>query len=465
MPQAYETDWLASSPVFYNEKTGKVSNNINDVIDFDDLEFHPEGFNNYLDFGYSVFEQTPVKNVKFLRHSSRLTTEEAGSIKVEYLDDPAEKWACQISKEKDVWEHLEAAVQAWEKQVDGEIVIPTSGGFDSRVLNLLINDKSRIRSFTYGVSNPQSASYEVVHAKKLSELLGTKWEQVELGGFHQHFDDWDRLYGPATHAHGMYTIEFFKKIKGGFAGALPLLSGIIGDAWAGGKKFEPIDTISSLYKLGLTHGMHADSHYSLLNSKPDQREFYFECVKDKIKDPFWVTVESMRFKFLLLSYLLRVPESLGFLPWSPFLDINIALSMLTISPKRRNGRAWQVEYFRKKNVYFENQHLKVNTENSLNFDATRAYPPAPLDISLMREVMQPGYVKWINNIIREMPLPNPVLKSVLNIRKVGGILRRAGFRSRNVFLEAYCAYLTLKPIENLLKRRNEKPVSQQKNPK
>jgi hypothetical protein len=52
----FETDWLASQPVFYNERTGKASHNINDVIDYTNLEFDREGFNNYVDFGYSVLE-------------------------------------------------------------------------------------------------------------------------------------------------------------------------------------------------------------------------------------------------------------------------------------------------------------------------------------------------------------------------------------------------------------------------
>ncbi|HEU4859385.1 MAG TPA: hypothetical protein VFT15_06105, partial [Chitinophagaceae bacterium] len=54
----YVTDWLASNTIFYNEKTRHVSHNINNVIDFRNLEFDAEGLNNYLDFGYCVFEQT-----------------------------------------------------------------------------------------------------------------------------------------------------------------------------------------------------------------------------------------------------------------------------------------------------------------------------------------------------------------------------------------------------------------------
>jgi len=31
----FETDWLASTPVFYNLKSGRASNNINNVIPLD----------------------------------------------------------------------------------------------------------------------------------------------------------------------------------------------------------------------------------------------------------------------------------------------------------------------------------------------------------------------------------------------------------------------------------------------
>src|SRR5215510_11059024 len=87
-----ETDWLASRPVFYNEKNGTASHNINDVIDYRNLELDPEGFSNYLDFGYSVLGQTPVKHVKLLRHSSRLLIDENGTVKTEYLADPVNEW-------------------------------------------------------------------------------------------------------------------------------------------------------------------------------------------------------------------------------------------------------------------------------------------------------------------------------------------------------------------------------------
>ena len=156
----FETDWLASQPVFYNEMTGQASHNIHDVIDCNCLEWHPEGFNNYLDFGYSVLEQTPVKHVKFLRHSSRLWKDEQNELSVEYLDDPVEKWLNYRLSEDDIIELVRTRVRAWERSVDGEIVIPTSGGYDSRLLNWCIEDKSRVRSFTFGVTVNPDESHE-----------------------------------------------------------------------------------------------------------------------------------------------------------------------------------------------------------------------------------------------------------------------------------------------------------------
>jgi len=102
----FKTDWLASNPVFYNEQSQKISHNINDVIDWPNLEFHPEGFNNYLEFGYSVFGQTPIKNVRFLRHSSSAGLDENGVIKVVEHPDPVEKYIGKISNESDVYDLL-----------------------------------------------------------------------------------------------------------------------------------------------------------------------------------------------------------------------------------------------------------------------------------------------------------------------------------------------------------------------
>lgn len=85
-----QTDWLGSKPVFYNEKTKKISYDIEEVIDYSNLEFHTEGLRNYLKFGYSVWEQTPIKHVKFLRYASEIRKNEDGELEIKRLSDPWE---------------------------------------------------------------------------------------------------------------------------------------------------------------------------------------------------------------------------------------------------------------------------------------------------------------------------------------------------------------------------------------
>ncbi|QQE66070.1 hypothetical protein GFS31_27660 [Leptolyngbya sp. BL0902] len=448
----YQTDWLASSPVFYNELTGQVSHNINDVIDFSKFDFHPEGLNNYLEFGYSVFGQTPIKNIKFLRHSSKLTVGKNNEIKVEHLEDSSEYWLDKATSEDDVFQLLCNAIHQWEKSVQGEIVIPTSGGYDSRLLNFLIEDKSRVRAFTYGISNNQEDSFEAIYAKLLCKKLSIQWERIEIGNYHHYINDWDSIFGVSTHAHGMYQIEFYHKILSKVEGNNPFLSGIIGDAWAGSVNITEIQSPSDILKLGYSHGIKADSQMSYLSSKSELINEYYEIHKDKLNLPIFRVIESMRFKIILLSYLMRIPRHLGFQAWSPFLDIETALSMLTLPSERRKNRLWQKEFFEKNNLNLEDMGFKTNKSNTLNLQAMKISPLDPLNSNLLREIIHPDYVEWIN---RHIPARLTSWDVFWNIHRIPKVRRLVYvFNLEDKRLKAYYAYLTLKPLENLIKRRN-----------
>lgn len=202
--QEFITDWLASTPVFYNETNKRISHNINDVVDWGNVTFDPEGLSQYLAAGYSVFERTPILGVKMLPHSSSVRVDETtGKLLVRSDVDEVPSLVSGIADESEVIEKIFASVQAWEKEQVGPLVVPTSGGFDSRLLNMAISDKSRVRAFTYGLSATQRDSHEVVFAKELSKELGFAWSQIEIGAFHDYLSDWDRVFGVSTHAHGM----------------------------------------------------------------------------------------------------------------------------------------------------------------------------------------------------------------------------------------------------------------------
>ena len=103
--QVVETDWLASTPIFYDLKRAVVSSKIQEITPAaDSLKFHSEGLYNFLDFGYSVFEQTPIEDVRFLRHSSRIFRENSGRLAVEYLPDPFDRYVDWKISESDLIE-------------------------------------------------------------------------------------------------------------------------------------------------------------------------------------------------------------------------------------------------------------------------------------------------------------------------------------------------------------------------
>lgn len=447
----YETDWLASTPVFYNPKTGTADTDIWRVMPAGaPIAFDPEGLYNYLDFGYSVFGQTPVADVRFLPPASRLLRSTDGALAVERLADPVDLWWDYRLGEDEVIELIRERVQSWEASLPPEqdIVLPLSGGFDSRLLLWCLRDTSRVRAYTYGLSEDQDRSTEVVHARALAERFGLRWERIPLGDFHRYFADWDAAFGMSTHAHGMYHFEFYTKIRERLKGKQAFLSGIFGDVWAGSIPPCPINGPNDLVKLGYTHGLCADPDRLRLTVSHDLRNQFWSEHRDRLADHRFQVVTTVRLKLMLISYLMSVPRHFGFQPWTPYLDIDIAMAMLNLPPERRANRQWQRDFFAKVGLDLENQGLASTWQNNLNFQALRRIPVRPLDRDLLAEIIDPAYVDWINRTAR-ITWHGDLRRSLAGVRKVGGALRRLGLGPPPT-LQAYCAYLCLKPMESLL---------------
>ena len=449
----HETDWLASTPVFYDLTRGVASTSIHEVEPAGGPPvFHPEGLYNFLDFGYSVLEQTLLADVRFLRHSSRLWRRADGALKVEHLPDPFDGHDAWRLSESDVIELIRERVQTWEASLpaEQEVVLPLSGGFDSRLLLWCLRDKSRVRAYTYGLSEDQGCSTEVVHAQALAERFRVRWERIPLGDFHRHFDDWDAEFGLSTHAHGMYHFEFYTRIRERLKGRQAFLSGIHGDRWAGSIPPRQIDRPEQLLLLGYTHGLRADPSRLRLPVRHELRERFWTEQRERLADHRCQLVIGARLKEMLLSYLMRVPRRFGFESWSPYLDIDIAMAMLNLPPERRANRQWQRDFFAKVGLDLENQGLVSSGQNNLNFQALRRRPLCPLDRDRLAGVIDPAYVDWVNREAR-MTWHGDLRRRLALVRKVGGALRRVGLGSPPT-LEAYCAYLCLRPIETLLAR-------------
>src|SRR5262245_65654086 len=139
----------------------------------------------------------------------------------------------------------------------------------------------------------------------------------------------------------MYHLEFYKKMLARIEGGNPILSGIIGDAWAGSVNVSKLDGPEDVHYLGYTHGLHADSGYSQYPVPGSRLTNYWDTQKERLQDKRVCVIEAMRFKMILLCYLIIVPRAFSFRPRSPFLDLDVAMAMLNLPTERRRDRIWQ----------------------------------------------------------------------------------------------------------------------------
>jgi len=446
----YKSDWLASDPIFYNEKSLEISHNINDVIDYANINFHPEGLANYLSWGYSVFGQTPIENVKFLLPNQILIKSKSKHLIIKNIEDPIEDWSHKPSKAKNVIELIESKVDNWGSNLKNPLVLPLSGGYDSRLLGSMIKNKLNSYSYTFGPTRKQNDSFEVKYAEATAIKLGLNWEHIKLGNYHKYLDDWNDLYGVSTHAHGMYQLDFYNQIKRKHKNA-SILSGIIGDAWSGKVIINRIQSIADLSHLGYSHGVHADSESSLLGNPMDLKIAYLSDQKEKFRVPGGQVIASMRMKMILLSYLFKVPESLGFSFYGPFLESDIACAMLNLPQVERENRLWQTRYFCEQDLLWEkNYKYPVKRVNTINQDLINEHPLRPLNVKILSQIINPNYVSWINNNLMQN-IVSKIATFSLNTRYLGYFANQ--LHVPNVQLNAYFAYLTLKPLEVLLLKR------------
>ncbi len=452
MTTVFESDWLGSRPYFYSQVSGTGSACIHDVIDYRNLEFDADGLADYLDFGYCAFGYTPVRGVRFVRPNHRLVRDAAGRLTEQPLADPVDAWRGRRTKPGEVVDRLRAEVERWEAAINGEIVLPLSGGYDSRLLALLLRNRSRVRAFTYGVSRDQEKSHEVTRARLVAQRLNLQWERVELGRFHEKLGGWDDLFGISTHAHGMYHFEFFEHVRERVGGPAALASGVIGDAWAGSIRPLPANSPADLTGLGLSRGLHGSGDMSRLGSTGAHREEFWAARRHAFQDPDFQIVEVIRQKMILLSYLLTVPAHLGFQPWSPFLTPDVALSMMTLGAEQRENRRWQRELFERAGLAVEKE-AGGSRQNVLDISAVEQAPPPPLDARLLGEVVDAQRVQRINQALLQ---PGAARRWWAQACGHPPVVRLCSLlRAPNPVVRAYGEYVTLKPIENLLRRRRQ----------
>lgn len=439
------TDWVGRPNVFYTEN--RFSLRFNDLVE-DDFTWDAAGLYNYLDWGFSVFERTPVAGIKFLPPNADLVRGPNGKLFARPRPEP--DWLTILhtpTRPDDVLHLLHTTIRNWESSVKGEIVLPLSGGYDSRLIGTMLAEPSRVMAFSYGAAFRQERSKETVVAREIAKRLGIGWRQVELGDYHRYFDEWHALFGAATHAHGMYHMEFYRKVAESTRG--PLASGLVGDAWAG-KTFPPVHSPAQLSRLKLTHGMHADVRaFNAPKPKQMPQNEFFQRHETLLKDARYNVVAAVRLKMTLLQYLEEVPRALGFAPFSPLCTLEAATAMLALPQELRKNRTWQTDFFRAKELLPENDGLKFDRRNDLIRTAWNRIVPRPLSEAALADVVRPEYVRKINRVIARPPgfLRYHFFQNAMRLAA------RYGKSLPNPYNTVYFAYLTLHPLDIIARKR------------
>lgn len=419
----FTTDWLNTDPVFINTKTRLVSRRISDVLDFSDLEFDPEGLSNYLRFGYIVFTKTPFRNVEKLPPNSQavLSVGKDGrkSLEVTQGADPVLRY---IGRQSSVEECVHLIKDTTNNLVsrhdnDADILLPLSGGYDSRMLLSVLDDKSRLKAVTYDISLSQNYSFETVRAKFLCDQLNVDWRQINLRCYWSQYitDITYGIFGSEMSLQPSYHVEMYEQAKTLFGKNLIVLSGSVGDWWSGEKLplFKP-ETWEQC--LGLFHTIGIAFSADNITLKHDE-SYNESCIKpllDTIQESYlYRTVFSKRGRIGLASFICRTAGAY-FPVVTPFYDIDVAMAQVNLPEAARKDREWQKSYFASVGMDvdgFIDSAYSFSANNSLDLIAAHfcASSMDLIDENLFDGIIRKDRIRWINerlNYVKSVPMSN-----------------------------------------------------------
>jgi asparagine synthetase B (glutamine-hydrolysing) len=437
--------WLGENPIYYNLSSSHYGNSIWDAIGRNDLKIDLDGLADYFKFGYSVFGSTPVSGVNFLRPNENLILKDDGTLGVVRTLDPVDTWVGVETSIKDAVDQF----FDWEFRCDenDEVILPLSSGLDSRMLLLYLKNKNlKFSTYSYGTSRLQHDSSELIVARDIARRADAPWRQIVLNNYHAEIGTWFKRYGPAMHLHGMYQIEFYKKILG-LHGRSHVLSGIVGDLWAGSQSLATPKSPRDLENYGLSRGLNIPHEALVHHGHRGNSEAEFEQVREQLSEPLHQITYLIRTKMLLLSYLVDVPRMLGAEVSSPFLDEKVAMSFSTISQKYRENRNWQFEYL-KKSGFEAVPGESGNRDYTMDYGELDLHPLKPLDVVPLSRFLRAEYIEWVNKKVKTITVRDRLW---LKMRETHRVFPSIGNQLRsNTTMDAYAAYMCMKPIELLL---------------
>jgi asparagine synthetase B (glutamine-hydrolysing) len=455
MIELHKTDWLGSNPIFYNSITNQYSKQIMDLVEYSDFEYCNEGLIEYFNFGFSVFGNTVFKGIKYTVPNSTLLLDSKGVIHLRKDEDPV---IAQLGIRSNVEKVIEMSRLSVERihQDSTSVILPLSGGYDSRFIASFLSDSNKTKTFTYGISKKQEDSFEVAKAKVISSKLKISNQFISLHKINSYLEESFRLYGPTMHAHSMYHFDFYSQIASrGFRNKSCVISGIYGDLWAGNHDIEAPAHPGDLQKYGLSYSMSASRIATRIGDKPSPLKVkittnyadYFESNRQYMSEEPFRLVTIARMKMMLIRHLIVTPEHLGFHVESPFLDLDLAMAMCQLPAKLRMNRKWQLDYFKQRNLDIPDQPRRITHSNDLDFYSVKQNKLPKLNVRNLEGILPRAEVERIQRNVR-YSLLKLLLRRFRRLTLVAKLTSKLKIRPLS-WEKAYAEYMILYPISQI----------------
>jgi hypothetical protein len=350
------SDWLGSFPCYYDEVSKEVASHWG-MLDLRSRECDPIG-------SYTLKKYSFVPTSRTLKYGvRRMLSNEMLVWRPNYVACSRKALGLNYDaslQTKDVVERVAARLKTDGVDESG-VIIPLSGGYDSRFLASIIKEKfgSAFKSFTYSLLGSDGDCFESEVSKVVAKKLGSPWRSFDLTGYARYENtiiDWS---GGFSHVNGDYYEMFAEQVqkdleKSEYQKAL-VVSGIVGDLWCGkvnGGRY--LNAGSVLYSHGIsTYGWMIDAReWKVSEQAEEELDKFF---KNRITSNETFLLELVRAKIALLSFLCYSFERRGIRCSAPFLDKHVVEAVLSLDPKLRLNRKWQNEYFT--NLGISDAHL------------------------------------------------------------------------------------------------------------
>lgn len=368
-------DHIRSIPLFYGQCEGTVF--LSDEAEWVRQQVGDEAMDDLArqEFqlaGYVTGPDTLFPNVKQLQAGEcLLVTEQAGTPKIEtrryyrFLHtEPCEYDEALLKQGLD-----ETAVASIQRLIDyangRQIVVPLSGGYDSRLIVTLLKrlGYENILTFTYGVPGNKESQY----SKQVAETLGLRWHFVEYSNelwrnawqsdARWQYQKWGSGWCSVAHVQDWLAVKIMKE-NGSIDSDAVFVPGHSGDFVAGshipdaaftGEPLDLEDVCRALFQ----------GHYKLapVNSFSSQEQEWLGRIKGKTEagkvEHAWQYADTYekwdwqerQAKFICNS--VRVYEFFDYDWWLPLWDKEFVRFWQYVPLELRKAREWYIEYVKR----------------------------------------------------------------------------------------------------------------------